>query len=87
MRWASPTAAEAIETVAAPISVSERTVFATAKVRWNSLLSTRPSVPAACAVRTACLNCPRICGSPSTMESSPLATRKACFTACSCGSW
>ena len=81
------TAAAAIDTVAAPISVSERTLLATEKVRWNSLFSTSPSVPAACAVRTACLNWPRICGSPSTMESSPLATRNACLTARSCGSW
>ena len=36
-----------------------------------------PSVPALSASRTACFIWPRICGSPSTIESSPLATRNA----------
>ena len=54
----APPRRTAIDTVAAPISVSERTVFATEKVRWNSLFSSSPSVPAAWAVRTACLNWP-----------------------------
>jgi hypothetical protein len=46
----------------------------------------RPSDPADSADRTACFIWPRICGSPSTIESSPLATRNACVTAFSCGS-
>ena len=87
MRSASRTAADAIDTVLAPMSVSERTALATEKVRWNSLFSSKPSVPADSAARTAVLNWPRICASPSTIESSPLATRKACLTARSCGSW
>ena len=62
-----------------------RTSFATEKVRWKSLLATAPACPPARPTRTACLNWPRICGSPSTIESSPLATRKACLTARSCG--
>ena len=55
-----------------------RTSLATANVRWNRRFSTRPSEPADSAERTACFICPRICGSPSTIESSPLATRNAC---------
>ena len=35
-----------------------------------------PGVPAESASRTACFIWPRICGSPSTIESSPLATRR-----------
>ena len=85
MRAASFTAAAAIDTLLAPICVVLRTSFATAKVRWNSLCSTVPSVPAASAVRTASFSCPRICGSPNTIESSPEATRKAWRTAWSCG--
>ena len=61
----------------APISVELRTSLATAKDRWNSWLSVVPSAPAWSAARTASFIWPRIWGSPSTMESSPLATRKA----------
>lgn len=85
MRAASFTAAAAIDTLVAPISVVLRTSFATAKERWKSLCSTVPRVPAASASRTACFSWPRICGSPSTMESRPEATRNAWRTACSCG--
>src|SRR5882762_3574498 len=56
------------------------------KAAWNSLLSVGPVLPASCATRYASLSCPRICGSPSTMESSPEATLKACFTA-RCSWW
>ena len=86
MRAASRTAAAAIETLAAPTCVVERTSFATANERWKSLCSSVPSVPADSAARAACFNCPRICGSPSTIESRPEATRKAWRTACSRGS-
>jgi hypothetical protein len=61
----------------APISVSVRTSLATENERWNSWCSVVPSVPAASASRTACFIWPRICGSPSTIESRPEATRKA----------
>ena len=61
----------------APISVELRTSLATENERWNSWCSVVPSVPAPSASRTACFIWPRICGSPSTIESSPLATRKA----------
>jgi hypothetical protein len=83
MRAASLTVAAAIDTLLAPTWVLLRTSFATAKERWNSLCSTVPSVPAACASRTASFIWPRICGSPSTIESSPEATRNAWRTACS----
>ena len=42
-----------------------------------------PASPADSAERTACFIWPRICGSPSTIESRPLATRNACVTALS----
>ena len=85
MRSASFTEAAAIEIDALPISVWARTSFATANVRWNNRFSTSPSVPAASAWRTACFIWPRICGSPSTIESRPEATRNAWVTACSRG--
>ena len=61
----------------APISVAVRTSLATEKERWKSWCSVVPSMPAASASRTACFIWPRICASPSTIESSPEATRKA----------
>ena len=48
--------------------------------------SSAPSVPASSANRAACFICPSICGSPSTIESRPLATRNAWRTACGCSS-
>ena len=81
IRSASLTAAAAIEIEALPMSVCVRTSFATANVRWNSRLRTSPRLPADSAWRTACFICPRICGSPSTIESRPLATRNAWVTA------
>ncbi len=71
------TAAAAMLIECAPISVEVRTSLATEKLRWNSWCSVVPSVPASSASRTACFICPRICGSPSTIESRPAATRKA----------
>ena len=85
IRPASFTAAAAIETTLAPMPVLLRTSFATAKERWKSLLRSVPSVPADSASRTASFICPRICGSPTTIESRPEATRKACRTASPCG--
>ena len=80
---ASFSAAAAIEIDCAPSAVSVRTCFATEKVFWKSRLSIGPSVPMFPAVRTDCFTCPRICGSPSTIESRPEATRKAWRTAAS----
>ncbi len=73
----SRTMAAAKLTVCMPISVPVRTSFATAKERWNIWDSVLPKAPAASAARTASFIWPKIWGSPSTMESSPLATRKA----------
>ena len=86
MRAASLTAAAAIETLAAPMRVVERTSFATANERWNRRFSRLPSVPADSAARAASFIWPRICGSPMTIESRPEATRNAWRTACSFGS-
>ena len=86
MRSASFTEAAAMDTTLAPIEVFVRTSFATAKERWNSRFSVVPSVPAASAERTASFIWPRICGSPSTMESRPEATRNAWRTDCEASS-
>ncbi len=86
MLSATRTAAAAIDTEWAPISVLDRTSLATAKVRWKRWLSRRPRPPASRESRSACFIWPRICGSPSTIESSPLATRNAWRTASACGS-
>ncbi len=48
-----------------------------ANVGWKSWLSVVPRAPAVSAARTASFIWPRICASPSTIESSPLATRNA----------
>ena len=83
---ASRTAAAAMLMECEPISVEVRTSLATEKLRWNSWCSVVPSVPAESASRTACFIWPRICGSPSTIESSPEATRKAWRAAAPCSS-
>jgi hypothetical protein len=77
MRSARCTPAAAIDTILAPMAVVLRTSLATEKERWNSLCSCVPSVPFSSAARTASFIWPRICGSPMTIESRPLATRKA----------
>jgi hypothetical protein len=76
------TAAAAMLMECAPISVEVRTSLATAKLRWNIWFSVVPRAPASSAARTASFIWPRIWGSPSTIESSPLATRKAWRAAC-----
>ena len=86
MRRARRTAAAAIDTEWAPISVVVRTSLATANERWNSWCRCMPSAPVSWATRTASFIWPRICGSPITMESSPAATLNACRTACPSGS-
>jgi hypothetical protein len=67
----------------APISVVLRTCLATANERWNIWCKVEPNAPTSRATRTASFICPNICGSPSTMESKPLATRNAWRAACS----
>jgi leucyl-tRNA synthetase len=61
----------------APISVELRTCLATANERWNIWCKVEPKTPTSRATRTASFICPKICGSPKTMESKPLATRNA----------
>ncbi len=83
MRRARSTATLAMLTVPAPIDVSVRTRLATVK----ALLTQRPSIPfrapAASAASYASFTCPRICGSPSTIDSRLAATRKTWVTASS----
>ena len=78
---ASCTIAAAMLMVCMPISVQVRTSLATANERWNNWCSVVPSVPAVSASRTACLNWPRICGSPSTIERQAAGDRKVCRAA------
>ena len=66
--------------------VSVRARLAVAKACWNRRSSWLPSVPAARARAQASFTWPRICGSPSTSESSPVATRNRWRTA-SASSW
>ena len=75
------TLAADIETDWAPMAVWVRTSLATENERWNSWCRWLPSMLESCATRAAVFIWPRIWGSPSTMESSPLATRKAWRTA------
>ncbi|MNT40436.1 hypothetical protein D3C72_1767500 [compost metagenome] len=86
MRCDRRTAAAAMDTLWAPISVLLRTSLATEKLRWNNWCRYVPRPPASSAVRIASLICPRIWVSPSTIESSPEATRKVWRTASCCGS-
>ena len=72
----------ATETGLRPIAVSVRTRFAIDNTLENACSSSVPQVSALRAMRIASLNCPRICGSPNTRESSPDATRIMCLAAC-----
>jgi len=77
-RFARSTAT--VDTFAAPreIEVSLRTRFATPNARSRQRPSTGPDVPAPPATPYASLSWPRIWASPSTSESSALATLKMC---------
>ena len=70
-----------METEFEPISVSVRTLLAAAKVLCNRCSSCPPTVPEARATAKASLTWPRICGSPTTIESRLAATRNKCRTA------
>lgn len=78
---ASVQAAKATETALAPISVSVRTRLATEKDFWNNRSSSPDSDWPRCDSAKAFFTWPRICGSPSTRESNPLATRIRWLTA------
>ena len=71
----SDTAAKLTDTAPEPRPVSVRTRLPTANDEWNSRLRNVPAVWAADAAVCASFTCPRICGSPTTSESSPAATR------------
>lgn len=58
------------------IPVSECARFPTRSACWNRSLSSRPAVCSSCARASESFICPRICPSPTTMESSPQATEK-----------
>ena len=70
-------------TVPAPIAVSVRTRLATANARLTQRPRIPCSAPAATAASYASFTWPRICGSPSTIESRLAATRNTCRTASS----
>ena len=80
---ASSTATCDTETAFLPIAVSVRARLAAATERLRSAFSTEPRLPAFSAASYASFTCPRICGSPITIESRLAATRKACRTAAS----
>ena len=69
------------ETWPEPIAVRERTSFAVWSARESVRCSTAPTVPARRATSYASFTWPRICGSPSTSESSDDATPNRCLTA------
>src|SRR5438046_2566364 len=66
---ASSTAANETDTACRAISVSVRTFFATAKACVNSVWRAGPIVSHDWARANASFTCPRICGSPSIIES------------------
>ena len=71
-------AAKLTETAPSPSPVSARTRLPTLNAQWNSRLSAALVWPRSEATAYASLTWPRICGSPTTRESSPAATRKRC---------
>ena len=66
---------------AEPTDVSAWTRLPTRRACWNSALRVVPTTPAPWAAVRAARTWPRIWVSPSTIESSPLATLKVCATA------
>jgi hypothetical protein len=81
IRAARSHAIELTETEPAAMPVSVRTFLATAKALVKQRSSTDPSTPALEAFAYASFTCPRIWGSPTTIESRLDATRNACRTA------
>ena len=67
----------------APRPASDRARLPARTAARNSADVAGPAAPSSSARRCAARTCPRICGSPTTIESSPAATRKRCSTACS----
>ena len=81
MSRASSTAAEPTDTAFSAMPVSVRTRLATENDLWKQRCSTRPDAPIAAASAYCSFSWPRICGSPTTIESRLEATRKRCRTA------
>ena len=75
---ASETAAKLTDTAPSPSAVSVRTRLPTPNAQWNVLLSSGPCTCRSVAAWKASFTWPRICGSPTTSESSPAATRNRC---------
>ena len=73
---ARSTATDAIETEFEPMPVSERAFLAAANALCSRCSSWPETVPAARATANASFTWPRICGSPTTIESRLAATRK-----------
>ncbi len=78
---ASDTAACATDTAPSPTAVSVRTRLPTANDVWNRRVSSGPTDWRSAATWNASFTCPRICGSPTTSESRPAATRNRCSAA------
>ena len=76
MRAARPSARPATDVGFWPSAVSARTRLPHSRALMNSRFVTVRTVPAAVARRCASRICPRICASPTTIESRPAATRK-----------
>ena len=64
------------DTAPRAISVSVRTRLAAFTAPASARCSAAPSAPASCACAAASFTCPRICDSPTTIESMLAATRK-----------
>jgi hypothetical protein len=83
--WAAATSSAAVTTLwpalSMPVSACAR--LPTRSACCISSCSSRPAVSASVAAWYASRNCPRICASPTTIESSPADTRNECSTAAS----
>ena len=78
---ASATAVELTETACRPISVCVRALRPTRIAVWNRREIAGVCVPAAVAAVNAPRTCPRISDSPTTIDSTPAATRNRCRAA------
>jgi hypothetical protein len=78
---AMATASKLTDTAPSPMAVSVRTRLPTPNDEVNTRSSSGPTHRRPDAAWKASLTCPRICGSPTTAESNPAATRNRCATA------
>ena len=82
-RSASDSPTETTEAPARSIPVSECTRLPTRRACWHSSCSSRLTASSSAAAAYAVRSWPRICDSPTTIESSPAATENRCSTAAS----